>query len=90
MKILIDRKDAYNMQILQSRKTFRWSRTTWLSVPAAKLIRMKVHVLSDSTLCIGVSNPDPSNTWATKLEDVWNEHGFVEILNLAAREVRFI
>ena len=28
--------------------------------------------------------------WATKLEDVWNEHGFVENLNLAAREVRHV
>ena len=29
------------------------------------LIRMKVHV-SDSILCVGVSNPNPSNNWATK------------------------
>ena len=69
---------------------FRWSRITLLRSPAAKLIRMKVHVLSDSTLCVGVSNPDPSNNWTTKLEDVGNEHGFVEQMNVAAREVRFI
>ena len=43
------------------------------------MIRMKVHVLSDSTLCVGVSNSGPSNNWVTKLEDVCNEHGFVEI-----------
>ena len=35
-----------------------------------KLIRMKVHVFSDSTLCVGVSNPDPSNNWATKNTDL--------------------
>ena len=51
---------------------------------------MKVHVFSDSTLCVGVQNPDPSNNWTTKLEDVWNDHGFVEKLHLAAREVQFI
>ena len=44
-----------------------------------KMIRMKVHVLSDSTLCVGVSNSGPSQNWVTKLEDVCNEHGFVEI-----------
>ena len=44
-KILIDRKDAYNDQILQDWNTFRW-------YPAAKLTRMKVHVFSDSTLCV--------------------------------------
>ena len=75
------------MHILQDWNTFRWSRLTLLTDPAANLIRMKVHVLSDSSLCVGVSNPDPSNNWATKLEDVWDEHGFVETLNLAAREV---
>ena len=36
------------------------------------------------------SNPDPSNNWSTKLQDVWNEHGFVEQLNFPAREVQFI
>ena len=49
-----------------------------LSDPAPTLIKMKVHVFSDAPLCVGVSNPDPSNNWTTKLEDVWNEHGFVE------------
>ena len=65
VKTLIDRKDAYNMQVLQDWNTFRWSRITLLSGPAAKLFRMKDHVFSDSTLCVGVSNPDPSNYWAT-------------------------
>ena len=64
---MIDRKDAYNMQILQDCSAFRWSRITLLSDPAAKLIRMILHVFSDSTLCVGVSNPDPYNNWATKL-----------------------
>ena len=36
------------------------------------------------------SRIDSSNNWATKLEDVWNEHGFDEQFNLAAREVQFI
>ena len=70
--------------------TFRCSRITLLNDPAAKLTRMKVRVFSDSTLSVGVSNPDPSNSWTTKLEDVWNEHGCVETLNLATREVQFI
>ena len=34
-----------------------------------------------------VSNPDPSNHWSTKLQNVWNEHGFVEQLDFPAREV---
>ena len=42
---------------------------------------MKVRVFSDSTLCVGVSNPDPSNNWSTK---------FVEQLNLTAPQVQFI
>ena len=49
---------------------------------------MKAHVFSETTLCVGISNPDPSNTWATKLDEVWNEHGFDEKLNVAARKVK--
>ena len=45
-------------------------KNTLLSDPAAELIRTKVHVFSDSALCVGISNPDPSNNWATKLDDV--------------------
>ena len=76
-KTLIVHKDSFNVRILQDWTTFRWSIITLLSDhPAAKLIRMKVHVFSDFTLCVGVSNPDPYNNWATKLEDVRNEHGF--------------
>ena len=86
---LIDRDDACNMQLLQDRNTFRWLSITLSSDPAAKLIRIKIHVFSDSTLCVGVSNPDPSNNWATKLDDVWNEQGLVENIKLAAREVQF-
>ena len=71
VKTLIGRKDAYKMQILQHGNTLRWARITLLSDPAAQLIRMKIHVLSDSFLCA-------FKNWATKLEDVWNEHGFVE------------
>ena len=67
VKTLIERTDAYNKQKLQDWNTFRWSRITLLSDPAATLIRMKVHVFSDSTLCVGVWNPDPSNKWATKI-----------------------
>ena len=67
LKVLIDRQDAYNMQILRDWNTIRWSRTSSLSDPAAKLICMKVYVFSDSTLCVGVSNSDPSNDWATKV-----------------------
>ena len=38
-------------------------KSTLLGDLAAKLIRMKVHVLSDPTMWVGVSNPDPSNNW---------------------------
>ena len=54
VNILIDGKDAYNMQVFQDWNTFRWSRITLLSDPAAKLIRMKV-IFSESTSCVGVS-----------------------------------
>ena len=74
VQTLVERKDAYNMQIVHAWNTFRWSRITLLSDPAAELIRMKVHVFSDSTLCAGISTPDPSNSWATKLDEVWKEH----------------
>ena len=47
-------------------------------------------MFSDSTLCVGVLNSDPSNNWATKLEDVWSQHGICETLKLAARKVQFI
>ena len=85
VKTLIDRTDAYSMQKVHGWKTFHWSRNTMLSDPAAKLIRMEVHVYSDATMRVGVSNPDPSNNRAT-----CNEHGLVETLILAAREVQFI
>ena len=42
-------QSAYNMQVLQDWYTFHWSRMPLLSDPAAKLIRMKVHVFSDAT-----------------------------------------
>ena len=71
-----DAVDAYNMQISQDWNTFRWSRLTLLSFPAAKINQDEIRVLT--ALCVGVSNPtDPSNNCATKLEDVWKEHGFV-------------
>ena len=47
-------------------------------------MRMNVHVFSDSPLCVGVSNPDPSNNWVTQLEDVWNERGFAETLKFGS------
>ena len=70
--------------------TFRWSKFSLLSHPAADLIRMIVLVFSDSTFCFGVSISDPSIQQLSKLEDVWNEHGFVDKFNLAARGVQFI
>ena len=68
-KTLIERKDAHNMQVSQDWNTFRFSRRALLGDPAAKLIRLKVDVFSDSTLCVGVSKPDPSNNWTTTLEE---------------------
>ena len=49
------------MQVLQAWKTLRWPRLTLLTGPAAGLVKMKVHVYSDSILRVGVSNPGPSN-----------------------------
>ena len=70
-KILIDLKDAYNMQILQDWNTFRWSRITLLSAPATKLIRMKTRLVwappvfntCDCDLCgvlVRLGHPRPS------------------------------
>ena len=73
----------------QDCETLRWSTITLLSDPAAKIIRMKVHVFTDSTSCVGVTNPDPSNNWATAFDGLWNVHGFDEQLNLTAREIPF-
>ena len=81
MQTLIKCKYAYNMQVSQDCKTHRWSRITLLSDPEAKLINMIVHMFSASSLCVGVSNSDPSKNWATQLEDAWNKLGFVEKLN---------
>ena len=88
VKTPIGRQNVYMLQFLQDWNTFRWSRILLLGDPAANFIRMKVHVFSDPTLRLGVSNPDPPNYWTTQLEDVWQEHGFVEICNLVAREVQ--
>ena len=52
-------------------KTFRSSRITLVRNPAAELIRMKAHVSSDSTWCVGISNPDPSNNW----QPIWVRYG---------------
>ena len=81
VQTLIEPKDAYNIQVSQDRKTFLASR---MSNAATELIRMKVHVYSDSTLCVGILN------WATNLDEVWNKHRFNENLNLAFREVQLI
>ena len=51
---------------------------------------MNVYVFSDSTLCVGVSNPDSFNNCPSILEDVRNKHGVAEQLNVAAREVPFM
>ena len=51
---------------------------------------MKVHVFSDSTLCVGVSHPVLSNNWAKKWDEVWNEEGVDEKFDLTALEIQFI
>ena len=48
-------------------ETFRWSLITFLGDPAATLIRMNVHVFSEFTLSVGISNPDRSDKLATTL-----------------------
>ena len=49
VKLLNDRKDAHNIQILQDLNIFRWWRITLPRDPAAKL-RMKVPLFWDSTI----------------------------------------
>ena len=84
-------KDYEEFERMATNKSFPRTQDFWYNlIQAAKLIRMKVHLFSYSTLCVGVSNPDPSNTRANKLEDVWKEQWFVENLNLAARALTFI
>ena len=56
VKILIDRKTHSLCKYCRSGKHFDGQRSTLLSDPAAKLLWMKVHAFSYSTLCIGVSN----------------------------------
>ena len=65
------------MKIQQDWNTFRWSRITLLSDPAAKVLRMNVHVFSDSTLCVGVSNPDRPTTG----QQNWMKYGTNTILS---------
>ena len=50
--------------------TFRWSKITSLSDPAAKFVRIKVYAFSNSTLCWSLESRS-----IQKLQDVWNEHG---------------
>ena len=71
---LVESNSAHNMQVTQGWQTFRWLRFTLLSFPAATLIRLQIDEFSDSTLCVGISNPDPSNNWATKLYDAWTAY----------------
>ena len=48
VETLIERKDEYTLQVSQGWKTFRWSRITLLSDPAANLIQMKVQTCSQT------------------------------------------
>ena len=54
VKTLIERKDAYNLQILQNWSAFRWSIITMLSDPPAKLIKdessrvLRLHIVCRS------------------------------------------
>ena len=74
-------------QVLQDWNTFRWARISLLCDPAAKLIRMKVHVFSDSTLWVSLES-----TSIQKIgKQYWRTCGTNMDLsgnNLAAREVR--
>ena len=73
VKTLIGGKDAYNMQTLQDWNTFRWSRNTLMSDPAAKIDQDESsRALRLYIVCVGVSNRDPSNSWTTTLEGAWN------------------
>ena len=65
----IDRMQRCTQDLNTSKteNTFRWEQSS-----KQTLTGMKVHVFSDSTLCVGVSNPDPSFDWVAKLERTRN------------------
>ena len=46
VQALVDSNNAYSMKVTQDWQTFRWSRITLLDDPAARFIRMKIHVIS--------------------------------------------
>ena len=70
---------------------FPWSRITVLSDPAAKLDQDdSSHVLRICIVCWSLESRSILHNWATKVEDVWNERGFVGNLILGAREVQLI
>ena len=89
MQTMIQRKDVYNMQIWQDWNTFRWSRITLLNDSAAKLITMKVHVFSDSQLCVGVSIQIHRIMEQQNWRILGTNMDLVDKLNLTAREVQF-
>ena len=91
MKTPIERKDAYNMQIPKDWNTLRLSKITLLSDPAAKLIRMTVHVFSVSSMCVESPIQIHPITGQQKLEEVMERTFFFhENLNMAARKVQFL
>ena len=51
---------------------------------------MKVHVVSDTKLRVGVSDPDPNQQLGSEVERCLRLNGFVVYLNLTSRGVQFI
>ena len=51
---------------------------------------MKVHVVSGSTSCVGVSNPDPSSSWATSSGGRTERTRICRTFEFGSREVQFI
>ena len=90
VRTFTERKDAYNMQVSQDWKTFRWSRTMLLSDPAANFDQdessrvLRFYIVCWSLKSISIQQLD------NKLDDVWKEHGFAEHLKFTAQEVQFI
>ena len=82
VQTLIDRIDRTQYAGIAGLEDFSLVKNYVTEWSSCKIIKIRVRLFSDYTFFIGVSNPDPSNNWTTKLDDVWNEHGFVKTLIL--------
>ena len=76
-----------NISSGQHSTTFMWSRSTLVDGHAMRMIRMRVHALSDSVLCVDRHNSNPPENWPHRLAGIWNETDVVEELFSGAKTV---